>query len=321
MWKTTGRRSGTPAQPDPSHLEFLQNSRAYWGCQSQALNAKGVKTVRYPVGLVRQTTQATKAPDSQGVEQTVNTVVGYEYNRAGGLGAVTYPSGRKVSYAADRAGRVSGVNGLMGTTTTTYGAGLEYSEHGALKAAQWGSGLAEAWSFNGRLQPCQIQVTNRQSQAVLAGFELYYGNEAAACGASTVTTNNGNVQKQKILPLGVVQGFGYDSWNRLTHVDEKAGSVEQWRQDYVYDRWGNRAVNSTTSTAPVTNVTPQVADGSAAAMSGRYPGRNRSVMSGATVECGSGNSQYDCAGNMILYGADTASAQKLVYDGENRWWR
>ncbi|OHE79781.1 MAG: hypothetical protein A2107_00020 [Verrucomicrobia bacterium GWF2_62_7] len=164
----------------------------------------------------------------------------------------------------------------------------------------------------------QIQVTNRQSQAVLAGFELYYGNEAAACGASTVMTNNGNVLKQKILPLGVVQSFGYDSWNRLTHVDEKAGSVEQWRQDYVYDRWGNRAVNSTTSTAPVTNVTPQVADGSAAAMSGRYPGRNRSVMSGATVECGSGNSQYDCAGNMILYGADTASAQKLVYDGENR---
>jgi len=68
----------------------------------------------------------------------------------------------------------------------------------------------------------------------------------------------------------------------------------------------------------VTNVTPQVADPSAAAMSGRYPGRNRSVMSGATVECGSANSQYDCAGNMILYGADTASAQKLVYDGENR---
>jgi RHS repeat-associated protein len=161
-------------------------------------------------------------------------------------------------------------------------------------------------------------VTNRQSQAVLAGFELYYGNEAAACGASTVTTNNGNVLKQKILPLGVVQNFGYDSWDRLNHVDEKVGSVEQWRQDYVYDRWGNRAVNSTTSTAPVTNVTPQVADGSAAAMSGRYPGRNRSVMSGATVECGSGNSQYDCAGNMILYGADTASAQKLVYDGENR---
>ncbi|MBE0656087.1 MAG: hypothetical protein IH602_00270 [Bryobacteraceae bacterium] len=64
-------------------------------------------------------------------------------------------------------------------------------------------------------------MSNRQSQAVLAGFELYYGNEAAACGASTVTTNNGNVLKQKILPLGVVQNFGYDAWNRLTHVDQK----------------------------------------------------------------------------------------------------
>ena len=59
---------------------------------------------------------------------------------------------------------------------------------------------------------------------------------------------------------GLLQDYTYDGWNRLKTVQEKmtaAPSTIAWAQEYLYDRWGNRAVK-VGSYIPNSDLTPQV---------------------------------------------------------------
>ena len=65
------------------------------------------------------------------------------------LKAETYPSGRVVNYAADPAGRVSGVSGTKtGEAGRTYASGIRYSKYGPIEQMQLGNGLWETTCFN-----------------------------------------------------------------------------------------------------------------------------------------------------------------------------
>ncbi len=152
-------------------------------------------------------------------------------------------------------------------------------------------GLAEAWSFNARLQPCQIQATDRQSQAVLAGLELYYGNEAAACGTTTVMPNNGNVRKQKILPLGVARSFEYTGGGRLL----------------------SKAVARTAEQV----LTVCQGDWSGSACTGRFDGAGRPLKKSYSDGTEGLTYEYDANGNMTQWqlGGNTITGS---YDVENR---
>jgi YD repeat-containing protein len=66
--------------------------------------------------------------------------------------------------------------------------------------------------------------------------------------------NNGNLRKQKIeIPtneqastyVSWIQQYDYDTLNRLQSVSEVANGVQQWRQWFSYDRWGNRTIDAT----------------------------------------------------------------------------
>ncbi len=82
----------------------------------------------------------------------------------------------------------------------------------------------------------------------------HYSNQCwGVCSGSSMTDNNGNLQKQEVyIPnddqiSGYTmrwQQFDYDSLNRLNWAREIKDGVEQWKQQFTYDRWGNRTINT-----------------------------------------------------------------------------
>jgi YD repeat-containing protein len=81
------------------------------------------------------------------------------------------------------------------------------------------------------------------------------GYSLQCLGAECVAAdNNGNLRKQKIeIPtneqastyVSWIQQYDYDTLNRLQSVTEVANGVQQWRQWFSYDRWGNRTIDAT----------------------------------------------------------------------------
>ena len=224
------------------------------------------------------------------------------------LTAETYPSGRIVSYSPDAAGRVSGVSGTTsGEASKTYASGIHYSAYGPFDQVKLGNNLWETTCFNSRRQmtllavgatstlgtPCESSIIGTDYSAL----RLDYGYAAG---------NNGNVASQTIWTGGTqleTQSYSYDELNRL-----KTAVAGGWRQTYVIDRYGNRAVLSGTvggNYVPDQPGAPQVAADDASQVEAQFAS-NR--WSGAAT---------DAAGN-VTQPVTGAYPQQLTYDGENR---
>lgn len=160
-------------------------------------------------------------------QQTIGAVTlttSYVYSAGGRLSSMTYPSGRKIVYARDAAGHVSGVT--MGAQTLV--SGVSYLPFGAASGWTFGNGAAYARSFDrdGRVTGLSLPANDN--------LALTYD------GASRVT---------KIADSAVAtKSFGYDALDRLTAY---AGGT--LTQSYGYDANGNRVsatlTNGATSTA------------------------------------------------------------------------
>lgn len=214
----------------------------------------------------------------------------YTYNLAGALITETYPTGRTVTNTYNADGSLTGVSGrAAGQAVRSYASNFEYAAHGAATKFQYGSGLWEETAFNSRLQVTGITLRKQANTLWNAAYD--YGT----------TDNNGNVKSQNILHPGItqplVQTYSYDSLNRLTQVVENHNAIEQWKQTFTYDRYGNRTVVTGQTTPsmvgpnPVINqannrITPQVAEGYA----------------------------FDTAGNMTF----DKDGRKFVFDAENK---
>ena len=156
----------------------------------------------------------------------------YTYKRNGALESMTYPTGRKVSYTHDRAGRPSGAGG--------YATGIQYAPHGAVEQMTMGNGLVANGVYNSRLQPSRLDLGSSNL------LNLFYGWGG--------TANNGNLAWQKLqvqTAIDVTQTYTYDELNRLATVAEGAN----WSRGYGYDRYGNRWVSSSPG-VPVSPLTP-----------------------------------------------------------------
>jgi RHS repeat-associated protein len=221
--------------------------------------------------------------------------MGYGYNLAGEMTTETYPSGRIVTTAYDTAGRISGLSGLKSGITTQYLNNVSYTAHGAIATAKLGNEKWEHTKFNNRLQPTEIGLGISGTDSGILKLEYGYGT----------TTNNGNVQTQKITAGVTVinQSYGYDGLNRLTSASENSGA--SWQQTYDLDRWGNRAVRST-SYMPMPSLTPQSATGT------DFSAFNQSTNRLSQTKYP--NVLYDGAGNLTR----DQVARTFTYDGENR---
>jgi RHS repeat-associated protein len=236
----------------------------------------------------------------------------YAYNLAGGLISMTYPSGRVVNTSYDTANRISQLQDVYNGNTSTHASAINYWPNRVMENMNVGHGsdggvnLVENTTLNSRLQ---VSSRNVQRGSVFpVQFSFTYG---------ATGQNNGNLTAQQIqtiaapnppcvgappctvtpIPaLNLTQTYGYDAYDRLLSAAETGGTSE-WTQNYLYDQWGNRAVQ-TGSYIPNPSGTPTAVS--------QFT-NNRWMGTGAS---------YDAAGDATA--APGMASETFTYDAENR---
>lgn len=218
----------------------------------------------------------------------------YIYDLSGALVSEKYPSGRIVENETNDIGRLNRVTSkLPSQVEKIMLANISYTASGAVKLARLGNGRWESAEFdNQRLQIEKISLGGSAGDSSLMKLEYDYGT----------TTNNGTLRQQKITVPGaaypIVQDYTYDELNRLKSATEKVNSVNQWKQTYLYDRFGNRRFDaSNTTTLPANNGTYNP---------GVDPLTNRFLTSDGY--------SYDSEGNMTA----NPENQAITYNAENK---
>jgi RHS repeat-associated protein len=147
----------------------------------------------------------------------------YAYDLADNLTAITYPSGRVVTYLRDALGRVSEVRSrpTPGGADVTLASTVAYLPFGPVSGLAYGNGLvlARAFDLDYRMTAQAVTATGVTAQ------DLGYGYDPA----SNITATNDNRVPARS------QGFTYDALDRLTQGTGLYGQL-----GYTYDAVGNR---------------------------------------------------------------------------------
>ena len=257
------------------------------------------------------------------IQQTgsVNYQLTAAYKLSGALDTLTYPSGHTVSHVYDQAGRLFSLSGNLGDgSTRTYATGILYAATGGLVKEQFGTAtpIYNKLFYNSRGQLAEIRASTSYTSSTDydanrgAIINSYSSQCTGLCLNSSMPDNNGNLRQQDIqIPSASTrsQSYEYDSLNRLLSAREAISGTNQWRQWFSYDRWGNRAIDITTTAQ----------DGLRTFGAG-INNKQFTVTSAnnrLTVPVGqSGTMTYDAAGNLTN---DTyTGAGNRTYDAENK---
>ncbi|MBK8150254.1 MAG: hypothetical protein IPK58_19170 [Acidobacteria bacterium] len=246
---------------------------------------------------------------------------GYSYDLSGALIEQTYPSGRVVRNTLDADGDLMQVQSTKANDTLrNYANGFTYTAAGAVSAMTLGNGKWESTLFNSRLQPTRIGLGGSASDQSLLKLDYTYGT--VVNGQLDTTKNNGNIQSQTITVPTVgssngftaVQTYTYDSLNRIDDATEKIGSTEIWKQDYTFDRYGNRNFDEANTTTIARNCldnqtppNPVICDVDRKMMNPSVNAANNRLSSADGY-------QFDVAGNTIR----DPQNRKFTYDAENK---
>src|ERR1700752_596251 len=259
-------------QPDPTtgDVEFLYDN---------ATNGKGRLWLTYKWGAKPHHTAVGNYDALGRVTQFYNLFgdgqggwsAGYEvnrtYNRAGLVATQGYPSGRSVSYVYDAAGRTSSFTGNLGDgTNRTYATDINYSPFGGLSREKFGTTPTAVYhksfyNIRGLFFDTRLSSVDDTWDWNRGRLILYYSSNHLW--GQSGTDNNGNVRFAEtwIPPMNATldqpdtlfeESFSYDSLNRLTSVAGQKTSVaggwgtwtQQFRQQYTYDRYGNRTIDA-----------------------------------------------------------------------------
>jgi RHS repeat-associated protein len=194
---------------------------------------------------------------------SVNYQMSASLNLIGASTAMVYPSGRTVNNAYDVAGRTSRVTGNLGDgTTRNYATELTYSSLGGMTKEKFGTTPTAVYHklfYNVRGQLAEIYASTSYTDPTDKTWNRgaiinHYSDQCwAMCSGSNMTDNNGNLKRQDVyIPHNDQvssstqrwQQYDYDALNRLKWVREVVSGVEQWKQQFTYDRWGNRTIDS-----------------------------------------------------------------------------
>jgi RHS repeat-associated protein len=226
----------------------------------------------------------------------------YTYKLNGALDEETYPSTRVVKNVLDTKGDLSVVESRKNSAAGywNYANSFTYNPAGAVTSMQLGNGLWEKTAFNSRLQPTQIGLGTTAGTTAKLQLDYSYGT----------AQNNGNVQSQSITVPGMtyplIQNYSYDSLNRLASAVEMSNSTQTWKQEFSYDRFGNRnfvtGLGHTDTLASCTTMCNPSFD----------PSKNQINSSGYSFDSG-GNTTTDPSGRAFTY--DGENKQVLVTNG------
>jgi RHS repeat-associated protein len=254
------------------------------------------------------------------IQQTagVNYQVTAAYNVSGRVTSGVYPSQHGVSYTYDGAGRLSSFAGSLGDNAQrTYTTGIAYSALGGLSQEQFGTAapIYNKLFYNVRGQLAEIREgttpnnTNWERGAIINFYSGCWG----MCSGQAMPDNNGNLKRQEhwvqdssgnVVAVNS-QSFDYDSLNRLKRVYEGSASQPTWQQTYLYDRFGNRRLDTNATTA---SLSPKAFELQTAT--------NRLLAPGDTnLPEANRQMRYDAVGNLTT---DNYTGQgQRTYDAEN----
>lgn len=252
----------------------------------------------------------------QTIDGTAYNPMEYTYNLSGALIEQKYPSGRIVKNTLDNDGDLSMVQSQRNQNAglVAYAKHFTYTAAGAVSSMQLGNGAWESTVFNSRLQPTQIALGSVQNGTNKLKLDFTYNTP-------NQNDNNGNVLTQTITTpsetrgtttysaFTAIQTYQYDALNRIKEAEEKIGTSQQWKQTFVYDRYGNRTFD----------------EGS---VSGQYKTTTlpRNCGTAPNLVCAKDNPQAIAASNK-LQGVEYDSAgntrtdldnRRFTYDGENK---
>jgi RHS repeat-associated protein len=255
--------------------------------------ADGAGTETYVYDNIGRLQSSVRAIDGMSYEKR------YEYNEAGQITSMTYPSGKRVKVGRDVRGRLAAMQRVdaSGIVQDTYLSGINYRADGQISSQNLGDGSTESFGYsNDRLQLTSQTVTKGGN--TLLSLSYGYGAVAGQMGSGSTAGNNGQIVSINgtINGQGRNQAFTYDNLGRLN----TATGWGAWARRYAYDPYGNRTGmwDAVSGGAQLQNtVIEQVA--------GVKTNRIASV-NGTTFS-------YDASGNVTGDGTRT-----FTYDGEGR---
>jgi len=250
---------------------------------------------------------------------TVNYQMSAAYNLSGALTSMTYPSSHTIANTFDVARRLITFSGNLGDgTARTYSSEILYSSFGVLAKEKFGTTTPV---FNKLFYNVRGQLAEVRASTSYTGPTDYDANRGAIvnsysdqcvglCLGVNMPDNNGNLKRQDIEIPGAQtrsQYYAYDSLNRLKSARELISGVEQWKQQFTHDRWGNRTIDtSVTYGIGINNTSFEKLD---AANQLYAPGDLALPMAQRRM-------RYDDAGNLTN---DTyTGAGNRTYDAENK---
>ena len=159
-----------------------------------------------------------------------------------------------------------------------------------------------AAKFNNRLQVTQLGLGNSAADTSLWKVDYEFG-ELNSNGTVVANKNTGNIAKQTVSFNGLsqpfVQSYKYDALYRLTEAKETADSTQNWKQEFGYDRYGNRtSYNKFLGTAAVT-----------------LTAKEKPTIQASNNRFNSGQDyNYDKAGNIL----SNFEGWQLTFNGDNK---
>jgi RHS repeat-associated protein len=260
------------------------------GCIGQVITmTDGVGTENYTYNSLEQMTQLQK------VIGTTTYTTSYQYNVAGEVTQITYPSGRVIQQSIDSIGRVCEIAPSTtgcGTAASPYATGYGYDAASHVTGFKYGNGIYASLGFSGdrlQLNCVDYSTTNRNGtcahdSTTKFGLGYTYG---------TAGSNNGEIASiTDSVDNGRSATYSYDGLRRLsTALTTGSANYPQWGLSWGYDRYGNRLNQTVTAGS----------------------GYQGSVtVAAATNHVTTSGYAYDPNGNMTNDGTNT-----MVYDAEN----
>lgn len=216
-----------------------------------------------------------------------------QFDAAGHLTSLTYPSGRVVTTAYNSAGRaLNAVFANFGGQAANYSyysvpqastaSSWGYNPNGSLQLGTFGNGISEKYGFNNRMQLNAVTASSTSQTWLSKIYGLYDVNNHDNGMISSIVDG---------ISASHNQTYQYDPVGRVISGLQQDGS---FNQAFSYDPWGNMTTSGTSNFNPL------------------YDGNNR--ISGAPANCTGANQYcYDAAGNMLNDGN-----HQYAYDGSSR---
>jgi RHS repeat-associated protein len=234
----------------------------------------------YSYDALGRITGKTQAMGSTGwMRYTVNYAWGGSGSAAGHVTSITYPSGNRIGYSYDAAGRIAAVMlnpvNASGAGTNENVAipllnGIQYAPFGLPLAWTWGNSSGTEQNTYAR----SIDLNGRITAYPLGNALANGANRTVNYDAASRITGTSHTGPASAAALN--QGYGYDNLDRLTSLIKATSS-----QGYQYDATGNRTQWTLGSTSYSDTI--DTASNRLTATSGPVPAKSNS---------------YDAAGNL-----------------------